>query len=80
MLLNNWRAEAARIAAGMYDIDLDRVSKAYLWRLFGDDVSPWEVAELAGTSLPRRRPSPTRPIFQGGLSGPRAASRLLSGV
>ena len=46
MLLNNWRAEAARIAAGMYDIDLDRVPKAYLWRLFGDDVSPWEVAEV----------------------------------
>ena len=46
MLLDNWRAEAARTAAGMYDIDLDRVPKAYLWRLFGDDVSPWEVAEL----------------------------------
>ena len=46
MLFNNWRAEAARIAAGMYDIDLDRVPKEYLWRLFGDDVSPWEVAEL----------------------------------
>jgi hypothetical protein len=30
----------------MYDIDLDRVPKEYLWRLFGDDVSPWEVAEL----------------------------------
>ena len=45
-LFNNWRAEAARIAAGMYDIDLDRVPKEYLWRLFGDDVSPWEVAEL----------------------------------
>jgi hypothetical protein len=43
---NDWRAEAARIAAGMYDIDLDRVPKEYLWRLFGDDVSPWEVAEL----------------------------------
>jgi hypothetical protein len=28
------------------DIDLDRVPKEYLWRLFGDDVSPWEVAEL----------------------------------
>jgi len=40
MLFNNWRAEAARIAAGMYDIDVGRVPKEYLWRLFGDDVSP----------------------------------------
>jgi hypothetical protein len=46
MLFNNWRAEAARIAAGMYDIDLDRVPKEYLWRLWRGDVSPWEVAEL----------------------------------
>ena len=24
----------------------DRVPRAYLWHLFVDDVSPWEVAEL----------------------------------
>jgi hypothetical protein len=46
MLFNNWRAEAARIAVGMYNIDLDRVPKEYLWRLWRGDVSPWEVAEL----------------------------------
>jgi hypothetical protein len=46
MLFNDWRAEAARIAAGMYDIDLDRVPKEYLWRLWRDDVSVWEAAQL----------------------------------
>ena len=46
MLLNNWRAEAARIAAGMYDIDLDRVPTEYLWRLWRGDVSVWEAAQL----------------------------------
>jgi hypothetical protein len=46
MLFNDWRAEAARIASGMYDIDLDRVSKAYLWRLWRGDVSVWEAAKL----------------------------------
>jgi hypothetical protein len=33
MLFNDWRAEAARIAVGMYGVELDRVSKTYLWRL-----------------------------------------------
>jgi hypothetical protein len=46
MLFNNWRAEAARIAVGMYNIDLDRVPKEYLWRLWRGDVSPWEAAAL----------------------------------
>ena len=46
MLFDNWRAEAARIAAGMYDIELDRVPKAYLWRLWRGDVSAWEAAQL----------------------------------
>ena len=46
MLFNDWRAEAARIAVGMYDIDLDRAPKEYLWRLWRDDVSVWEVAAL----------------------------------
>jgi hypothetical protein len=46
MLFDQWKAEAARIATGRYNIDLDRVPKEYLWRLFGDDVSPWEVAQL----------------------------------
>ena len=46
MLFNNWRAEAARIAAGMYGVELDRVSKAYLWRLRRGDVSVWEAAQL----------------------------------
>ena len=58
MLFNNWRAEAARIAAGMYDIDLDRVPKAYLWRLFGDDVSPWEVAELCRNVIAAQEDQP----------------------
>jgi hypothetical protein len=30
MLFNDWRAETARIAAGMYGVDLDRVPKEYL--------------------------------------------------
>jgi hypothetical protein len=46
MLFDQWRTEAARIAIRVYGIELDRVSKEYLWRLFGDDVSPWEVAKL----------------------------------
>jgi hypothetical protein len=46
MLFTNWRAEAARIAAGMYGVDLDRIPKEYLWRLWRGDVSPWEAAEL----------------------------------
>ena len=46
MLFNDWRAEAARIAAGMYGIELDRVSKEYLWRLWRGDVSVWEAAQL----------------------------------
>jgi hypothetical protein len=58
MLFNNWRAEAARIAAGMYGIDLDRVPKAYLWRLFGDEVSPWEVAELCRNVIAAQEDQP----------------------
>ena len=46
MLFDQWRAAAARIAAGMYGVELDRVPKEYLWGLFGNDVSPWEAAEL----------------------------------
>ena len=46
MLLNNWRAEAARIAAGMYGVELDRIPKEYLWRLWRSDVSVWEAAQL----------------------------------
>jgi hypothetical protein len=41
MLFNNWRAEAARIAAGMYGVELDRIPKEYLWRLWRGDVSVW---------------------------------------
>jgi hypothetical protein len=33
-----WKAEAAQIAAGMYDIDLNRVPKEYLWGLFGNGI------------------------------------------
>ena len=66
MLFDNWRAEAARIATGMYGVDLDRVSKEYLWRLWRSDVSVWEAAQLcrnviaaqedqsAPTDIPRR--------------------------
>jgi hypothetical protein len=43
---NKLRAEAARIAAGLYNIDLDRIPKPYLWRLWRDDVSVWEAAQL----------------------------------
>jgi hypothetical protein len=46
MLFDQWRAEAARIATGMYGIELDRVSKEYLWRLWRSDVSVWEAAQL----------------------------------
>jgi hypothetical protein len=46
MRFDQWRAEAARIATGMYNIDLDRVSKEYLWSLYAGDVSPWEAAAL----------------------------------
>ena len=58
MLFNDWRAEAARIAAGMYGVELDRVPKAYLWRLFGDDVSPWEVAELCRNVIAAQEDQP----------------------
>ena len=30
----------------MYDVELDRVPKEYLWRLWRGDVSVWEVAQL----------------------------------
>ena len=43
---NDWRAEAARIAAGMYGVEIDRVPKQYLWRLWRGDVSVWEAAQL----------------------------------
>jgi hypothetical protein len=73
MLFNDWRAEAARIATGMYDIDLDRVPKEYLWRLFGDDVSPWEVAELCQNVIAAQEDQPdTTDISRGvtvGISG-----------
>jgi hypothetical protein len=55
MLFDQWRAEAARIAAGRYNIDLDRVPKEYLWRLWRGDVSPWEVAELCRNVIAAQR-------------------------
>jgi hypothetical protein len=46
MPFNNWRAEAARIADGLYGIDLDRVPKPYLWHLFVDHIPSGEAAML----------------------------------
>lgn len=65
MLFDQWRAAAARIAAGMYGVELDRVPKEYLWRLWRGDVSVWEAAQLCrnviaaqaqhnATDIPRR--------------------------
>ena len=60
MLFDQWRVEAARIAAGMYGIELDRVSKEYLWHLWRDDVSPWEVAELCRNVVAAQEDQPDR--------------------
>jgi hypothetical protein len=51
MLFDQWRAEAARIAAGMYGVELDRVPKEYLWRLWRGDV----FRLGSGPALPERR-------------------------
>jgi hypothetical protein len=61
MLFDNWRAEAARVAAGMYGIDLDRVSKAYLWRLWRGDVSVWEAAQLCRNVIAAQVDQPDTP-------------------
>jgi hypothetical protein len=60
MPFNNWRAEAARIAAGMYGVELDRIPKEYLWRLWRSDVSVWEAAELC-RNVAERGAAPSQP-------------------
>ena len=57
MLFNQWRAAAARIAAGMYGVELDRVPKEYLWRLWRGDVSVWEAAQLCRNAHCRAGPA-----------------------
>jgi hypothetical protein len=46
MRFDQWKAETARIAAGMYGIDLDRVPKPYLWSLYTGGIPSWEAARL----------------------------------
>jgi hypothetical protein len=58
MPFNDWRAETARIAAGMYRVELDRVSKAYLWRLWRGDVSVWEAAQLCRNVVAAQKDQP----------------------
>ena len=57
---NDWRAEAARIAAGMYGVEIDRVPKQYLWRLWRDDVSVWEAAQLCQNVVAAQEGQPDR--------------------
>jgi hypothetical protein len=60
MLFDRWRAEAAQIAAGWYSIDLDRIPKSFLWRLFVDHVPPYEAAKLAKNLIGAQEDQPSR--------------------
>jgi hypothetical protein len=45
MMFDQWKTKAA-LAARFYGIDLDRVSKPYLWPPLRRSRPPWEAAEL----------------------------------
>ena len=51
MLFNDWRAEAARIAAGMYDVEFDRVSKPYLWSLYTGGIPAKSLRDSGGCGV-----------------------------
>ena len=46
MRFEEWKAEAARIASGMYGVELVRVPKPYLWSLYAGGIPTWEAAQL----------------------------------
>jgi hypothetical protein len=64
MRFDQWRAEAARIAAGMYGIEIDRVAKPYLWGLYTGGIPPWEAARLCLNAIAAQeeRPDTTKRV------------------
>ena len=65
MRFEEWKAEAARIASGMYGVELVRVPKPYLWSLYAGGIPTWEAAQLCQNVITAQEGQPDMPDHVG---------------